>query len=183
MRLNRGDREVVGVASAVFALIAMLLAFAGLAIAAQAESRVNDANKRIEKLAASGVVGSTAQVTLQEFSIAAHPGLVQSGTVTLQVHNAGSITHELVVVRAASVSALPRVTKPGERSVGAVDEEAISKADTVGETGDVPAGTTVTKRFDLTPGTYIIFCNIDNKSTGAVLNHFVHGMATTLIVV
>jgi hypothetical protein len=183
VKLTRSDREVFGVGTVVFAFIAMALAFAGLAIAAQAESRVKDANRRIDKLAASGVIGSTSKVTLQEFSIAAHPGLVQSGKVTLQVDNAGSITHELVVVRAASASALPTVKKAGERSVGAVDEEAISKTDTIGETGDVPVGSTVTKTFDLAPGTYVIFCNIDNKSSGTVLNHFVHGMVTTLVVV
>jgi len=90
---NRSDREVFGAGSMIFALVALTLAFAGLTIAAQAESRVKDANKRIDKLAASGVVGSTSKVTLQEFSIAAHPGLVQSGKVTLHVSNAGSITH------------------------------------------------------------------------------------------
>lgn len=108
---------------------------------------------------------------------------MQSEKVTLHVSNAGSITHELVVVRAASAAALPRVKTAGERSVGAVDEAAISKSDTIGETGDVPVGTTVTKTFELAPGTYVIFCNIDNKSSGTVLNHFVHGMVTTLVVV
>jgi hypothetical protein len=108
---------------------------------------------------------------------------VQSGKVTLTVSNVGSITHELVMVRAASASALPRVKKAGERSVGAVDEEAIAEADTMGETGDVPAGTTVTKTFDLPPGTYVMFCNIDNKVGGSVLNHFTHGMVASLVVV
>ncbi|MDQ1477664.1 MAG: hypothetical protein QOE62_2893, partial [Actinomycetota bacterium] len=124
-----------------------------------------------------------ASVTLQEFSIAVHPGLVQSGHVTLTVANAGSITHELVIVRAASASALPRVKKAGERSVGAVNEEVIAEADKMGETGDVPARTTVTKTLDLSPGTYVMFCNIDNKSSGSVLNHFTHGMVATLVVV
>jgi len=75
------------------------------------------------------------------------------------------------------------VKTAGERSVGAVDEAAISKSDTIGETGDVPVGATVTKTFNLAPGTYVIFCNIDNKSGGTTLNHFVHGMVTTLVVV
>ena len=183
MKLSRGDREVFGVGTVVFALMAMILAFAALAIAAQSESRVRSANRRIDKLAQSGVVTSSSNITLQEFSIAAHPGLVQSGKVTFDVQNVGSITHELVIVRAASVAALPTVKKAGERSVGAIDEEAIAETAKMGETGDVAAGTTVTKVFDLPPGTYVIFCNIDNKSGGKVLNHFTHGMATTLIVV
>ena len=169
--------------SLAFSFVALALAFAALVTAAQSESRSNATSKRIIKLAASGVVGSTAKVTLQEFSITAHPGLVQSGKVTFDVQNVGSITHELVIVRAASVAALPTVKKAGERSVGAIDEEAIAETAKMGETGDVAAGTTVTKVFDLPPGTYVIFCNIDNKSGGKVLNHFTHGMATTLIVV
>jgi hypothetical protein len=108
---------------------------------------------------------------------------VQSGKVTFNVHNAGSITHELVIIRAASTSALPIVKRAGERSVGAVNEEAIAETNKMGETGDVAAGATVTKTFDLPPGTYVMFCNIDNKNGGTALNHFTHGMVTTLIAV
>jgi hypothetical protein len=109
--------------------------------------------------------------------------LLQSGKVTLRIVNVGSITHELVIFRAASASVLPRVKKAGERAVGAVDEEAFPEADKMGETGDVAAGASITKTFALPPGTYIMFCNIDNKSGGTVVNHFMRGMVTTLIVV
>ena len=183
MKLNGSDREVAGVASVAFAFLAMVLAFSALVISVQSESRSDTANARIAKLASTGVIGSAAKVTLQEFSIAVHPGLVQSGKVTLQVDNVGSITHELVIVRAASASALPRVKKAGERSVGAVNEEAIPESAKMGETGDVTAGATVTKTFDLPPGTYVVFCNIDNKNGPTVLNHFTHGMVATLVVV
>ena len=183
MRLNRSDRQIAGVASVAFAFVAMVLAFSAVVIASQSESRSDAANARIAKLASTGVIGSTAKVTLQEFSISAHPGLVQSGKVTLRVDNAGSITHELVIVRAASASALPRVKKAGERAAGAVNEEAILESDKMGETGDVTAGSSITKTFDLPPGTYVIFCNIDNKSGTTVLNHFMRGMVATLVVV
>ena len=73
---------------------------------------------------------------------------------------------------------MPKVTKPGgERSVGDVDEEAIPEADKLGESGDVAAGKRVTKTFDLSPGTYVMFCNIDDKNPdGSVTNHFQEGM-------
>jgi hypothetical protein len=163
----------------------MVLAFAALVTAAQSESRSNAANKRVAKLAGDVVVvGSTAEVTLQEYSVVIHSGPVKSGTVKLHVANVGSISHELVIVRAASVSALPRVKKAGERSVGAVDEEAIPKTDKMGETGDVAPRSSTTQRFKLPPGTYVIFCNIDTKiAGGTVFNHFVHGMVATLTVV
>jgi hypothetical protein len=180
-KLNRSDREVFAVGSVALALVAMVLAFAALVTAAQSESRTRGANKRIDQLAASGVIGKTSKVILEEFAITAHPGLVQSGKVTFEVHNVGSITHELVIVRAASVSALPRVEKAGERAVGAVDEEAIPEADKMGETGDIPAGSTVTRTFDLKPGTYVMFCNIDTKNGNTAVNHFTRGMTTTFI--
>jgi hypothetical protein len=79
---------------------------------------------------------------------------------------------------------LPIVTTPGgERSVGAIDEEAIAEADTIGETGDVAPGKQVAKHFKLPPGSYVMFCNIDSKAPdGAVTNHFHNGMSATLTV-
>jgi hypothetical protein len=99
------------------------------------------------------------------------------------VKNVGAMVHELVIVRAASPGALPTVAKAGERSVGAVDEEAIKEVDKMGEAGDVGPGKQVTKSFTLPPGTYVMFCNIDTKTGATTLNHFKHGMATTLVVV
>ena len=184
MKLNRADREVFGVGTLVFALLAMMFAFIALVTAGQAYSRSNDANARVTKLESGGLLGNSVKVTLEEFTITPHPALVKSGTVTFDVENVGSVTHEMVIVRAASLAALPKVTKKGERSVGAVNEEAIRKADTIGETGDVPARTHVTKTFDLTPGTYVLFCNIDTKNAdGTVLNHFKQGMSATLTVI
>jgi hypothetical protein len=184
MQLSRADREASSTGAFALALVAVILALAALFTAGQARSRSSDVNKRIDKIAAGGVLGNTSKVTLQEFSITAHPGLVQAGKVTLVVDNVGSITHELVLIRAASVAALPRVTKAGgERAVGAIDEEAIPERDKMGETGDVPARTSVTKTFNLAAGTYVMFCNIDNKTGSTVRNHFKSGMVTTLIVV
>ena len=90
----------------------------------------------------------------------------------------------MVLVRADSVAALPKVTTSGgERAVGDVDEEAISAGNTIGETGDVKVGATVTKHFKLTPGNYVVFCNIDDKAPdGTVTSHFQNGMSATLTV-
>ena len=185
MKLTRGDREVLGVGTFVFSLLAMLLAFAALVTAAQAYSRSNTVRSRVEKLEAGGVIGTSETVGLQEFKIAASPAVVKQGKVTLQVSNVGTITHELVLVRAPSAEALPKVTKSGgERAVGDVDEEAIPESGKAGEAGDVPAGKQVTKSFDLSPGTYVMFCNIDTKNAdGSVTNHFQEGMHATVTVI
>jgi uncharacterized cupredoxin-like copper-binding protein len=119
-------------------------------------------------------------VKLQEFTITPLPSAeAKAGTVRMKATNKGTVTHEMVLVRAASVESLPKVTTGGgERKVGAVDEEAISEQDKVGETGDVKPGKTVTKNFKLTPGRYVMFCNIDD-ATG---NHFAEGMSSSFVV-
>ena len=134
--------------------------------------------------AAAPASASTTNVPLTEYAMVPDPATLKAGLVKIVAHNTGTITHELVLVRAPSVASLPLVTTAGgERAVGDVDEEAISKADTIGETGDVKPGKTVTKTFRLTPGTYVMFCNIDDKSAdGTVLNHFQHGMRAVLTV-
>jgi len=134
--------------------------------------------------AAAPASASTTNVPLTEYAMVPDPATLKAGSVKVVAHNTGTITHELVLVRAPSVASLPLVTTAGgERAVGDVDEEAISKADTIGETGDVKPGKTVTKTFRLTPGTYVMFCNIDDKSAdGTVLNHFQHGMRAVLTV-
>ncbi len=177
------DRGVARTAIAVFLFVAVLLSGAALVSAAQTSSKLDTVNRRLDSIAANGAIGNSSHVTLSEFKIVATPGLARAGLVTITVHNAGSITHEMVVARAPSPAALPTVKVTGDRLAGAVDEEAIAPIDTMGETGDVVAGATVTHTFKLTPGTYVLFCNIDNRSQGVAMNHFVRGMATTFTVV
>lgn len=119
-------------------------------------------------------------VNLSEFTIAPLPSAeAKAGTVRMKVTNKGTLTHEMVLVRAASETVLPKVTAAGgERKVGAVDEEAIPEKDKVGETGDVKAGKTVTKTFKLRPGKYVMFCNIDDANE----NHFSKGMSMGFVV-
>lgn len=168
----------------IFASLALLVAMGALVTAGIAYSRSNDAKRSVDKVAVGGAIGSIATVKLQEFGISVSPGVVKAGRVTFDVSNIGGITHELVIVRAPSVPALPIVTVAGERSVGAVDEEAIPETDKVGESGDVKVQGHVTKRFMMKPGSYVVFCNIDNiNKDKTVTNHFVKGMHATLTVV
>ena len=123
---------------------------------------------------------SNITVKLQEFTLTPLPSAeAHAGKVRMKAVNTGTLTHEMVLVRAASSTALPKVTTPGgERAVGAVDEEAIPEQDTVGETGDVKPKKTVTKTFTLSPGRYVMFCNIDD-ATG---NHYAKGMYSSFVV-
>ena len=154
-----------------------------LIVATRAWSRSNDARSAVNKLAAGGLIGHKMNVKLQEFSMSTTPSVVKAGSVEFTVTNKGSITHEMVLVRATNPAALPIFkTATGDRAVGDVDEEAIPAADKMGETGDVNAGKTVVKKLTLTPGTYVMFCNIDTKATSGNLNHFQHGMSATIVV-
>lgn len=183
MSPNESNRRVFGAGTFIFALVAVILAFSALVVAAEAYSRSDDAKRAVRTLAAQGVVPSATKVTLEEFTMVPHPGVVKAGKVTLEADNVGSVTHELVLVRAPSVAALPLVTKATkDRAVGDVDEEAIPEADKMGETGDIQPQKHVTKTFDLAPGTYVMFCNIDDAgANGSVTNHFQHGMSAVLV--
>ena len=167
-----------------FSLTTLVLAFAALIVAAQAMSRSNDAKREVAQLSAGGAVATSGTVHLQEFAVLPSSLQYRAGKVTLSAKNVGTMTHEMVLVRAAGVGALPKVTVAGgERVVGDVDEEAVAKADTIGETGDVKVRQTVTKTFTLTRGTYVMFCNIDDKlPDGTVVSHFQRGMSATITV-
>ncbi len=177
MSLSSGDRDVFHVGSLIFSLLAMLLAFVAVVVAGQAWSRSNDAKDQIHKVVAGGLLASKVNVRLAEYSMVVAPSTVRAGKVTFQVKNAGSMIHEMVLVRAPSVEALPRVTVvTAGRVVGDVNEEAIPESDKPGET-EVEVGKTVTKAITLTAGTYVMICNIDTTLPGgAVLNHFQRGM-------
>jgi plastocyanin len=114
------------------------------------------------------------KVNLTEYSIKATPAHVKPGNVDIEARNTGGMKHELVVVRADGVASLPLAKD------GTVDEDKIAETDKMGEMGDIPAGSTVSKTFDLPAGTYVMFCNID-EGTPKIL-HFVKGMSTQFTV-
>jgi uncharacterized cupredoxin-like copper-binding protein len=183
-RARKDNRDVFGAGTFIFSLLAMVLAFGALIVAGQAWSRSNDAKSAVAQVAAGGGTPTGTTVTLQEYTMTPHAAALKAGDVRLTVNNVGSITHELVLVRAPSVSALPIVqTATADRAVGDVNEEAIPASAKMGETGDVKPGQTVVKHFNLVPGTYVMFCNVDNTNPdGTTLNHFHQGMAATITV-
>ncbi len=181
---TREDRNGFGVATVMFTFVAVLLSMAALIVAAQAWSRSNEAKSDVKKVAAGGLLGSTLGVDLQEYKVLPTATEVKSGSVQFTVKNVGTVDHEMILVRGASAEALPKVTAAGgERAVGDVDEEALPPADAIGEVSETKPGKTVVKSFKLTPGTYVVFCNIDEKNAdGTVTSHFQQGMYNTLTV-
>ena len=120
--------------------------------------------------------GDTIDVVVSEWSVEA-PATAKAGTVTINVSNEGGETHELVVVRADSSAGFDM------DDTGKVDEDGFAEGDFIGEITEFEAGTSSSGTFELTPGTYILFCNIvEEEPDGTFESHFVEGMQTTLVV-
>lgn len=101
---------------------------------------------------------------LSEFKISLE-GSIPSGQVEVKIDNQGGEAHEVVIVAAKDAAALPK------KADGSVDEDKIPESDKLGESGDVPARTSMTKSFTFKPGSYIAFCNIvdDMGTTGTTM--------------
>jgi len=118
------------------------------------------------------------QFRLDEWRITADAKQLPSGSQTITALNTGNEIHELVIVRAADAAGLPT------KSDGSVDEKAIENIK-VGEIADVAAGSSKHATFDLSPGTYVVFCNIvESMAMGGAMQHthFELGMHTTFTV-
>ncbi len=98
---------------------------------------------------------------LSEFTVIPPSNTLHSGPVTLTAKNVGGEEHELVIVRAASVNALPR------KSDDSVDEDKIAASAKVGEIEAVAARSNKTKVFDLKAGDYVAFCNVVDSMMGS----------------
>ena len=105
-------------------------------------------------------------VTLKEFSVSATPSAVPAGEVAFKATNAGTVAHEMVVLKTdKDVKSLPT------KSDGTVDEAA---ANSVGEVNDLDAGKSGSATFRLTAGKYVLVCNLPG--------HYAAGMATAFTV-
>ena len=90
LKLRRNDREVFGLGAWTFALLAVLLAFGAMAVAASAKTTSNDA----KQVAALG--GSGTKVTLAEFSI--DPTAITAAVnSTITVTNDGTVDHNFAI--------------------------------------------------------------------------------------
>ena len=95
-------------------------------------------------------------------SVTASPQSVGSGRVLFTARNLGTVTHELVVVRANRP--LPVRAYKAVEPKGAV----------IGEIEDVEPGQAKKVTLTLKPGNYLLLCN--------VVGHYQLGMSTSLVV-
>ncbi len=106
-------------------------------------------------------------VTLEEWEVGVSESSVPAGSVTLNASNAGTLEHELLIVRSDD--------PPGDLPV--VDNrvpEDDPAVDIVDEIAEFEPGTESSGTFDLEAGSYILMCNI--------ATHYEQGMYTEFTV-
>src|SRR6478672_11023449 len=101
-------------------------------------------------------------VKLSEWKLAPSATTVAAGKVRISAANDGKTTHEMVVLR---------TDKPAA-SLGS--GKRVSEAGSVGEISDLKAGASASKTFDLSPGHYVLICNLPG--------HYSAGMRADLTV-
>lgn len=120
--------------------------------------------------AAAGGGGATLEIKMGDFFFAPSNATAKAGKTTIEAPNEGSVEHELVLFK----TNMDPAKLPTEAS-GGVDEEKMDEvAEEGGEVPDVEAGETKSGKFKLTPGKYVMFCNLPG--------HYAQGMYGTLTV-
>jgi hypothetical protein len=108
-------------------------------------------------------------VTLDEWRVAPDRSTAPAGAVYFLADNVGDDPHELVVVRTdLAPDALPV-------EEGAVPEDEV---DIVDEIEPFAPGSKASAVFNLTPGKYVLFCNIAEEENGELESHYELGMRT-----
>ncbi|MCX7621387.1 MAG: hypothetical protein N2037_11155 [Acidimicrobiales bacterium] len=117
------------------------------------------------------------KVTLKEWSVTPEQSTIPAGKINIFADNQGDEPHEIVIVRADDPKTLPTIKD------GGMDEEALGEDKIVGEIEAFPAKSTCNGVFDLTPGTYVLLCNVvEKEANGEIHDHFFFGMAATITV-
>ncbi len=146
----------------------------GSASASASGTHTEEAECTIEG-GAEGEAATEVHGELTEFAITLDKTSVPAGLVKFEVVNDGAEPHEIAIVRGEDPAALP-VTADG-----AVDDAAIGDA-LIGEIEPFASGRECAGTFNLTPGTYVILCNIVEEEDGEQESHFKEGMLTTITV-
>jgi uncharacterized cupredoxin-like copper-binding protein len=138
-----------------FALIAVVIAIVNLVVVAakldnkdSAATAGTSAPATAAPAPAPAPLGHSSAATLKEYSIAPRPSEVAAGRVAFNVHNAGSIKHEFVVLRT------------DKKASDLLKGNEADEAGNVGEIGNLNPGQTKTLSLNLKAGHYALICNL-----------------------
>lgn len=114
--------------------------------------------------------GKTVEIKLGDYFFDPKDASAKAGLTVIEAPNEGAVEHELVLFK----TNMDPAKLPTEAD-GSVDEEKLDEvAEEGGEIADVEAGETKSEEFKLTPGKYVMFCNLPG--------HYAQGMYGTLTV-
>jgi len=105
--------------------------------------------------------GTTVGTTVKDFAISLAAGTAPAGEVTFKVTNDGPTAHEFVVLK----------TDEAQDGLPVADGKAAEEGDGithVGEVEDIATGATTSLALQLTPGNYVLVCNL--------IGHYQSGM-------
>ncbi len=119
---------------------------------------------------------ATVELHLTEYAIVAQPPSITAGTIRFVAENKGAHHHEVVVVRADTIAELPTLDE------GSFDEAGAPAGSVIGEIEAFGAQQSCDGTFELTPGTYVLLCNLVDIESDALTAHFSNGMSTTFTV-
>jgi uncharacterized cupredoxin-like copper-binding protein len=157
-------RDAMGKSVIVFGVLALIVVGVyarGLRLVS-ASPPTRPAPARAASTSTTGAPGASAlSVTEREWGVSPSTKSVPAGAVTFAATNAGSTTHELVVLR---TDALPTTL---EVKAGRASEEG-----DLGEVEDLAPGSTNSVTLQLPPGHYLLICNLPGHFQKGMVSEF-----------
>lgn len=113
--------------------------------------------------------GEALEIKMGDYFFDPKDATAKAGSVTIGAPNEGKVEHELMLLKTNTDPA-----KLPTASDGGVEEKLHMAAEKNGEIADVQPGETKSGTFDLTPGKWVMFCNVPG--------HYAQGMYGSLTV-
>ena len=133
---------------AAIGVVVALIAGCGSSSSGSSSSGSSSSSSSTATKTTAAATNSKATVTLSEMKVVPSPTSAKAGEVTFNVKNAGSIPHEMVVIKTSK--------QADQLGTGS----RVPETGSVGETGDIPAGKSKTLKLKLAAGHYALICNV-----------------------